>query len=93
MGVSKRIGQIPKDLVLGETLVVLAHPKVPFYETTTGLAPKEPSKYPAIFYAFTAQKIEKLIWKSKATLEKLAELRKQHITPVVIPDRDKDHYA
>ena len=91
MGVSKRIGVIPKDLVLGETWVVLAHRKVPFYETKTGLASKEPSTYPAIFYAFVPQRIEMLIWKSQATLEKLAELRKQGITAIVISDGDKDH--
>ena len=46
---------------------------------------------PGIFYAFRPQQLELLIWKSDATDEKLAELVKKNITPIVIPDGDVDH--
>lgn len=95
VGVCKRIGDIPKGLKLGETWVLLAHLKVPIYKTgfmnPNGLANSEPEKKPAVFYAFRPVRVEKLIWKSKATKKRLKELEKQGITPVIIPDGDKDH--
>lgn len=95
MGVCKRIGQIPKGLKMGETWVLLAHPKVPIYKDgfmePNGLANSEPEKKPAVFYAFCPVRVEKLIWKSKATKRRLKALEKKGITPVIIPDGDKDH--
>jgi len=90
MGVSKRIAKIPKSLVLGKTWVLLAHRKVPFQKDVGGLK-SEPVYKPGIFYAFIPRRVEKLIWKSQATEKTLAELRKQGITPIVVPDGDKDH--
>jgi len=46
---------------------------------------------PGIFYAFRPQRLELLIWQKDATDEKLAELEKKGITPVIIPDGDVDH--
>ncbi|MBA7682144.1 hypothetical protein ES703_90490 [subsurface metagenome] len=44
-----------------------------------------------IFCAFIPKKVEKLIWKSELTDEKREQLKKRGITPVPIPDGDKDH--
>jgi len=97
MGVSKRIAFVPSQLKIGETWILLAHkeavrkligehildldkPTAKQYETT-----------PGIFYAFKPTKIEKLIWKSEATEKTLKDLKDRGITPVIIPDGDKDH--
>ena len=81
MGISKRIATVPRNFKVGETWVLLAHKKV----KTNG------EKTSAIFSAFKPTKIEKLITKSQATEEALKKLGKQGITPVVVPDDDKDH--
>lgn len=44
-----------------------------------------------IFAAFIPKRVEKLIWESEATPEELEKLEKRGITPVPIPDGDKDH--
>lgn len=93
MGISKKIAKIPKGLKFGKTWVLLAHRKVPFSSKfqPEGMRTKEPELKSAIFYAFVPRRVEKLIWKSKATKRRLNKLKKQGITPVVIPDNDKDH--
>jgi len=81
MGVSKRIPAVPRNLKLGESWVLLAHPKA--------CQTDEPA--PGVFYAFKPQRVEMLIWESEATPEYLAELEKRKVTPVIIPDGDPDH--
>ncbi len=44
-----------------------------------------------IFCAFIPKRVEKLIWEKDATPEELEKLEKRGITPVPIPDGDKDH--
>ncbi|MBA7567811.1 hypothetical protein ES708_09529 [subsurface metagenome] len=44
-----------------------------------------------IFAAFIPKRVEKLIWKSDATPEELEKLERRGISPVIIPDGDKDH--
>lgn len=89
LGVSKRIPQIPKDFKLGETWILLAHPKV--------ISKPDPEKkdlfkyYPAIFYVFRPQRIEKIITHKQATKTMLKKLAKRKITPIIVPDDDKDH--
>lgn len=98
MGVSKRIAAIPRNLKLGETWVLFATKKaIAVAELVPGSEDLRPENFqytefkPAVFYAFRPQRLELLIWESEATEEKLAELEKKHITPVVIPDGDVDH--
>jgi len=101
VGVSKRIGNIPKNLLMHgrwnpkitETWVLLAHKKVPFaeYFANQGMAMEQPIYYPAVFYAFKPTRIEKLVWKSEANPTLLDTLKKQGITPIVVPDGDKEH--
>lgn len=94
LGVSKRIAHIPKGLILGKTIVYLAHPSGGVHEveeqTALGVI-KKTEPCPAIFYVFRPQRIEKLIWKSEATSDTILELEKQGITPVIVPDEDKAH--
>jgi len=87
MGVSKRIPFIPKELKLGETIVLLAHKKAigRFSEEAVW------EDKPAIFYAFKPTTIEMPIWKSELNDEKEKELVKRGITPIPIPDGDVDH--
>jgi len=79
VGVCKKIAKIPKDLEFGKTWILLAHRKVPFSPelNPNGLRAKEPEYKPAIFYAFRVTRIEKLIWKSKATKRRLNKLKEQ----------------
>lgn len=90
MGVSKRIGKsIPKHLEIGKTVVYLTHRKA--IDLNEKNEKGENMYQLAIFCAFIPQKIEKLIWQSEATEENLKALEKRGITPVIIPDGDKDH--
>lgn len=107
MGVSKSIGDIPKDLIIGKTWVVLIHPEVEDYKAPEYLEtlaqfdkafkgkikPKPPTR-PGIFYAFVVTKVEMPIWEHQATPEYLAQLRDKGITPVVLeptPENIKAH--
>lgn len=89
IGVSKRIAQIPRELRLGETWVLLAHPKA-----ITKPDPEKKKLFkdsPAIFYAFKPARIEKIITQKQATKTMLKKLAKREITPVIVPNDDKDH--
>lgn len=95
MGVSKAIPNLPKDLELGITWVLLAHEDayyedMPFDEDHI-IYYDIRDRYPAVFYAFIPQRVEMLIWQSEATTEKLNELWEQGITPILVPDGDLDH--
>lgn len=93
-GFSKRIAHIPRGLIIGKTIVYLAHRKAGTTtteeETLLGKV-KQNQSCPAIFYVFRPTRIEKLIWKSEATTDTILDLEKQGITPIIIPDGDKDH--
>lgn len=92
MGVSKRIPQVPRGLKLGTTEVLFAH------TGACGVRQQQQENgdikmvgIPGVFYAFIPKRVEQLIWKSHATPEKLRSLESRHITPIIIPDDDKDH--
>lgn len=101
MGVSRAIGNIPQDLVLGKTWVLLAHPEAEIYDrgfidnNPSGLAMAEPRAAPAIISAFIPQRVEMLLpdvadstWKQNRqdTLESLG------ITVVWIPTEDVEKH-
>lgn len=44
-----------------------------------------------IFCAFVPKRVEKLVWESELTDEKREQLEKRGITPVPIPNGDRDH--
>ena len=94
LGISRRlpftgnIPRAPKLLKLGETWVLFAHKHVIY----TGKDTQNNDVYePAIFHAFRPTRLELLIWSKDATIDRLAELEKAGITPIVIPDGDSDH--
>jgi len=94
LGISRRlpftgnIPRAPKNLKLGETWILFAHKHV----ILTGKDEKNIDVYePAIFHAFRPTRLELLLWESEATEDRLSELEKADITPIVIPNGDKDH--
>ncbi len=97
MGVSRRIAGIPKNLKLGETWVLLAHKSAITKELPvasdvwTPELDEQIEARPGIFYVFRPKRLELLIWESESTDEKLDELTKRGITPIIIPDGDVEH--
>jgi len=94
MGVSKRIATVPKDLKLGETWVLVAHPEAGKKEGKLKKGQKTIDNKvpcPAIFYAFVPTRVEMIITKKQTTKRKLKQLKKRGITPVIVPDNDLDH--
>ena len=82
-GISRRISALPRDFVLGETWVFFAHPKV--VRTAEGHGP-------GIFHIFRPTAVEKIVTESQSKdADAMADLRKQGITPVIVPDDDLDH--
>lgn len=83
-GVSKRIAQIPKDLVVGKIWVMLAHRKACLIPNTEP-DDKELHYGPGIFSAFIPTAIEYVV-KGNETAEEIAAMEKRGITLVkVIP--------
>lgn len=83
LGVSKRISNIPKELVLGKTRILLAHNKAKMPDERTAKA---------IFYSFIPRAIEKIITKSQSKDPSvMGELKDLGYTPVIVPDDDLDH--
>jgi len=83
MGISKRIHFVPKGLELGKTWVLLAYRERVSKDEVRN----------EIFYAFRPTKVEMLINQSEATQEKIEELQKRGITPIIVPDNDPDHHG
>ncbi len=109
MGVSKRIpgNSIPKDLLVGKTIIYLAHPKACKVREPAGvmqeamaildnqqarLCDAEQEKpKPAIFSAFIPQRLEKICWQSDYTSENIERHKRRGIDLVPVPDNDLDH--
>jgi hypothetical protein len=78
LGISRRIAAVPRGFEIGNW-IFLAHPKA----IENG---------PGIFYLFRPERIEKIVTESMAKDEEaMADLRKRGITPVIVPDDDRDH--
>lgn len=89
LGISKRIASVPRDLVIGETWVMLAHPKA---ATTFDEELGTRQECPGIFRVFKPQRLEMLILESDTKDETLMKrLERQNITAVIVPDDDMDH--
>lgn len=83
MGVCKRVAFIPKNLKVGKTVIYLIHKKA-IYDGH--------ERYRmGVFATFVPKRIEKLFWESEKTDKLVKHCEKQGITPVWIPDGDKDH--
>lgn len=83
-GVSKRISQIPKDFILGETWIALAHPEAVLNAGNNG----ELEIIPGIFHAFKPSRIEYVVTGKEST-EELDSMEARGFTLVdVIPDKE-----
>ena len=90
MGVSRRITAVPRNFKVGEHWVFFAHPKVKLvFDPTNG---SEGKWLPGIFRMFMPSRIEKIITQTMSEdAELMADLAQRNITPVIVPDDDKDH--
>lgn len=88
MGISRRIHAVPKGFKVGETWVLLAHPKAKFAGYKDHL---EENWEPGIFSAFRPERIEKICLESTRGSEEVQKLEERGITPVFVPDNDPDH--
>jgi hypothetical protein len=91
MGVSRRITAVPRGFKLGETWVFLAHPRIK--ETLTIDPTGETVEWiGGVFQIFRPERIEKIVAQSQAADDAaMAKLAKAGITPVIVPDDDRDH--
>lgn len=119
LGISRRLTAVPRDFKLGETWVLVAHPKalrVPadrcekLVEGTENMKCSQieghttkcrrlasdleiPARkdQPGIFQVWKPQRIEKILLESERGSEEAKKLEERGITPVFVPDNDKDH--
>ncbi len=93
IGISKRIAAIPRNFKLGETWVLLAHPKAVKVEVKSenDLIPHIEYR-PGVFRIFRPERLEKIITETMAKdKDEMQRLEKAGITPVIVPDDDVDH--
>ena len=107
LGVSRRIHAIPRQFKVGETWILLAHPKA-IKQTCAdcigaGLIANGDTSVcatcdgkgemfqAAIFKVWKPSRIEKILPESKRDSAEVAELEKRGITAVFVPDDDPDH--
>lgn len=109
LGVSRRIPAVPRGFKLGETWVLIAHPKAITRRPATedeqrelddsirqALADGEPVPgglvRKGVITMFKPIAIEKIVTETQSQdAAAMAELAAKGITPVVVPDDDKDH--
>jgi hypothetical protein len=88
LGISRRITAIPRGFEVGKHWVFFAHPKAAFAPIADDLM----ARGAGIFRIFLPSSIEKIVTESQAKdAEAMAALRERGITPVVVPDNDRDH--
>lgn len=89
MGISRRITAVPRGFKVGEHWVFFAHPKV---QKLVADGTGEESWLPGVFRIFKPQRIEKIITETMSRDEALmTDLAEKGITPVIVPDGDRDH--
>ena len=92
LGFSRRIKAVPQGFKVGETWVLLAHSKSVRKATADILTGVDKDEYaPGIFYVWLPQRLEKIVLESTRGTEEIDALEKRGITPVFVPDGDKDH--
>ena len=79
-GISRRLTMIPKDLVIGETWVLLAHRKT-IYDPSHEYADEKTGFVPGIFSVFRPDRIEYVV-KGDETEEEIEKLEKRGLTLV-----------
>ena len=101
LGISRRISSIPRGFKVGETWVLLAHAKTMVCDACSegdALQQKQCQKckgtgmLPGIFYVFRPAAIERIVTETESKdQEKMDALKRQGLTPVIVPDNDPDH--
>lgn len=87
LGFSRRITAIPRDFKVGETWVLVAHPKA--YHKLDH--PAGVVDLPGIFLVWKPERIEKICAESTRDSDEVKKLLERGITPVFVPDDDPDH--
>lgn len=87
LGISRRVSAVPRGFKVGETWILLAHPKaIAKWDAT------EMKWIPGIFRIFKPSRIEKIITETQSKdAEFMRELEASGLTPVIVPDNDRDH--
>ena len=89
LGISRRIKVIPRGFHVGEHWVFVAHPKA---VTSINAETGEEEMLPAVFRIFQPSRIEKIITRTMSeNADLMADLAERGITPVIVPDNDRDH--
>jgi len=104
LGVSRRIPAVPRNFKLGESWVLIAHPRAIYRAPVTDAEREEfqaerdngsPELHlirKGVITMFRPTAVEKIVTESQAADEaEMAKLTEKGITPVVVPDDDKDH--
>lgn len=97
LGVSKRMATIPKELVLGKSFILVAHPKaitetVKVKEDGELVEHEEVRFRPGVFHAFRVQKVELVVTPSMKKQDWVKELvEKKGVVLVEVPEDDPDH--
>jgi hypothetical protein len=94
LGISKRISEIPKGLVLGRTWVLFAHPEATYEPVSWAFnwlyGDGEVQRAPGIFHGFVPQAVELILHETEATAERIEKESARGVRVVIIPDGAKD---
>jgi hypothetical protein len=103
LGFSRRIKALPRNFKVGESWILLAHPKtIREYvkaeqgDEKIGLLPGVDEKIvfkPGIFTLWRPVKIEQLFNESQQGSDEVEEAIEKGITPIFVPDNDPDHHG
>jgi hypothetical protein len=92
LGFSRRIKAVPQGFKVGETWVLLAHSKaVPAPLEQILKEGGAPEFKPGIFYVWLPQRLELLFLESQRNSPEVEAAEKRGISPIFVPDSDKDH--
>lgn len=89
LGVSRRIAALPRGFELGKSWVLFAHPRG-IIQAKGDLAA---GYVPAIFRVWKPERIERIYDESQRGSDEVAADEKRGITPIFVPDADKDHHG
>lgn len=103
LGISRRIHALPRGFKVGESWILLAHPKTVACTECEGSglsavraadhceACSGTGRLPGLFKVWRPSRVEKILPESKRGSAEVADLEEKGITPVFVPDDDPDH--
>jgi hypothetical protein len=107
LGTSRRIAKVPRNFKIGETWVLLAHPKTVLrsceecteehadgvkLDAECSVCEGTGNKFlPGIFRVWKPQRIEKILLESQRNSEEHTRAIERGFTAVFVPDSDRDH--